>query len=281
MNKHFPQKIQGIKSFNQYVKAEMPKHDWIDIGFYPDSFILTSPPVCPNFYRISIKFELEDEDGRSLMFFSSPNQPIEWDVKKPFKGYYIQITEDIIANYQHLEYSFLTYGLHEPLYLEKEEEMIITQIFKDALREYESADFSMNLLLAYCNLMFAHVSKFYERQFGERKEKYNRLVNDFFELLKTYYNNNNQYVTQPTVTYFAKKLNITPNYLSDLIRFHTGQPVLEHIHLQIIDTSKSLLKSNKHTVSEIAYKLGFEYPNYFSRLFKKVTGKSPSNFQNQ
>ncbi|UWX61813.1 helix-turn-helix domain-containing protein [Chryseobacterium oranimense] len=280
MNKHFPQKIHGIKSFNQYVKAEMPKHDWIDIGFYPDSFILASPPVYPDFYRISIKLELEGEDGRSLMFFSSPNQPVEWDVEKPFKGYYIQITEDIIANYQHLEYSFLTYGLHEPLYLEKEEEMIITQIFKDALREYESADFSMNLLLAYCNLMFAHVSKFYERQFGERKEKYNRLVNDFFELLNTYYNNN-QNVTQPTVAYFAKKLNITPNYLSDLIKFHTGKPVLEHIHLQIIDTSKNLLKSNKHTVSEIAYKLGFEYPNYFSRLFKKVTGKSPSNFQNQ
>ncbi|GEJ44410.1 hypothetical protein CRS_10180 [Chryseobacterium sp. ON_d1] len=273
------EKFHDIKSFNQYVKAKLPKHNWIDIGFYPDRFILATPPVCPNFYRISIKFELNGEGDKSLMFFSSPNQPIQWNVEKPFKGYYIQITEDVISNYQHLEYSFLTYGLHEPLYLEKDEEMVITRIFEDALREYESNNFSMNLLLAYCNLMFAHISKFYERQFGVRKEKNNRLISDFFKLLDTYYSNNNESVTQPTVTYFAKRLNVTPNYLSDVIKFHTGKPVLEHIHLQIIDTSKSLLKNNKHTVSEVAYQLGFEYPNYFSRLFKKVTGKSPSGFQ--
>ncbi|WP_265131027.1 helix-turn-helix domain-containing protein [Chryseobacterium oranimense] len=274
-------KIQDIRSFNQYVKADPPKHEWIDIGSYPETFILATPAVYPNFYRISIKFGLEGEGNKSLMFFSSPNQPIAWETRTPFEGYYIQITEDIISNHQHLEYSFLAYGLHEPLYLKKEEEVVIIRLFKDALMEYKRENFSMNLLLAYCNLMFAHISKFYERQFGERKEKYNRLVNDFFELLNTYYNSNNENIAQPTVSYFAKRLNITPNYLSDLIRFHTGKPVLEHIHLKIIEVSKNLLKNNQYTVSEVAYKLGFEYPNYFSRLFKKVTGNSPSYFRNK
>lgn len=274
-------KLKGIKSFNHYVNLSSPKHKWIDIGSYPKDFLLASPPVYPDFYRISIKYGLEDEKSNGFMYFSSPNQPIEWETSSPWTGYYIQITEDLISNYQHLEYSFLTYGLHEPLYLETEEETIVTQIFENALKEYTKEDFSMNLLIAYCNLLFAHVSKFYERQFGKREEKYNVLVNGFFDLLNSYFDTNNLNIVQPKVTYFAKKLNVTPNYLSDLIKFHTGKPVLEHIHLQIIETAKSRLKSNSHTISEVAYSLGFEYPNYFSRLFRKTTGKSPSSFRNQ
>ena len=252
-----------------------------NIGSYSKEFLLASPPVYPNFYRISIKYGLENQKSKGFMYFSSPNQPIAWETKTPWTGYYIQITEDLISNYQHLEYSFLSYGLHEPLYLKTEEETIVTQIFESALKEYVKEDFSMNLLIAYCNLLFAHVSKFYERQFGKREEKYNILVNNFFNLLNSYYDTNNHSIVQPKVTYFAKKLNVTPNYLSDLIKFHTGKPVLEHIHLQIIDTAKSRLKSNNHTISEVAYGLGFEYPNYFSRLFRKTTGKSPSSFRNQ
>ncbi|WP_299361956.1 AraC family transcriptional regulator [Winogradskyella sp.] len=274
-------KLKNIKSFNQYVNAQPPKHNWIDIGFYPEYFLLSSSTVCPNFYRISIKYGLENEKSKGFMYFSSPNQPITWETEVPWTGYYLQITEDIISNHQHLEYSFLTYGLHEPLYLEKDEENIVTELFKGALKEYEKEEFSLNILTAYCNLLFAHIAKFYERQFGEKKEKHNVLIKNFFNLLSSYYNSNNQNLVQPTVSYFAKALNVTPNYLSDLIKFHTGKPVLEHIHLQIIETAKKQLKDNNSTISEIAYGLGFEYPNYFSRLFRKTTGISPSNFRNK
>ncbi|MEM9681449.1 MAG: hypothetical protein AAF901_14085, partial [Bacteroidota bacterium] len=140
-------KLKDIQSFNQYVKARPPKHEWIDIGSYSDKFLLISPPVYPNFYRISIKYGLENEKTRGFMYFSSPNQPIEWETETPWTGYYIQMTEDIISNYQHLEYSFLTYGLHEPLYLEKDEEAIVTQLYKDVLREYENEAASMHLLV--------------------------------------------------------------------------------------------------------------------------------------
>ena len=275
-------KLKDISAFNQYTGAKPPKHKSIDIGSYPKDFLLASPPVYPSFYRISIKYGLENENDRGFMYFSSPNQPITWETKTPWRGYYIQLTEAIFSNHQHLAYSFLTYGLHEPLYLEKDEETIITQLFRGALKEYERETFSLNLLVAYCNLLFAHVSRFYERQFGERKEQYNTLINNFFSLLNSYYDNDNvQNIVQPTVSYFANKLNVTPNYLSDLIKFHTGKPVLEHIHLQIIDTAKRRLKHNELTISEVAYGLGFEYPNYFSRLFRKATGKSPSSFRNQ
>jgi len=272
-------KFKDIQSFNEYTNLRPPKHDFIDIGAYPSDFLLSSPPVRPNFYRISIKYGLEDDKEKGFMYFSSPNQPIEWSTDIPWKGFFINITEDLISNNQHLEYSFLNYGLHEPLFLKKEEEIIMTQQFKSMLEEYSKERFSLDLLLAYCNLIFAHVAQFYKRQFGERKEQYSQLVNDFFSLLDHYYEREVE-KGQPSVNYFANQLNVTPNYLSDLIKFYSGKPALEHIHQHIIKVAKPLLVEKKLTISEIAYQLGFEYPNYFSRLFRKITGVSPSHFAN-
>ncbi|MEO1050023.1 MAG: helix-turn-helix domain-containing protein, partial [Bacteroidota bacterium] len=271
-----------ISSFNTYTNLRLPKSDLIDIGEYPDDFLLSSPPVYPNFYRISIKYGLENDREKGYMYFSSPNQPIKWETATPWKGFFINITEDLISNNQHLEYSFLNYGLHEPLFLKEEEEVVITEQFKAALTEYNKETSSRNLLLAYCNLIFAHVALIYERQFGERKEQYSKLVNDFFALLDNYYaeNDHNGNTVQPSVNYFAQQLNVTPNYLSDVIKFYSGKSALEHIHQHIVKVAKSLLTQKTSTISEIAYQLGFEYPNYFSRLFRKITGVSPSHFSN-
>lgn len=274
-------KFDSIQSFNEYTQTRPPKHQFIDIGAYPEHFLLSSPPVYPRFYRISIKYGFENDKKRGYMYFSSPNQPIEWRTESPWKGYYINLTDDLISNNQHLEYSFLNYGLHEPLYLKKEEERIITQQFEAALGEYEKEHFSSDLLLAYCNLIFAHVAEFYKRQFGERKEQYSQLVSDFFLLLEAYYQNTHRgdALAQPSVNHFANQLNVTPNYLSDIIKHYTGKPALEHIHQHIVQTAKTLLGQKKSSISEIAYQLGFEYPNYFSRLFRKMTGVSPSHFK--
>jgi len=275
-------KFKSIRSFNAYLRVNPPRHNFIDVGTYPENILMSSPPVYPNFYRISIKYGLEDDAEKGYMYFSSPNQPIEWQATVPWNGFYINITEDLISSNQHLEYSFLNYGLHEPLFLKKEEETIITQQFKDILHEYNKEVYSIDLLLAYCNLIFAHISQFYKRQFGERKEKHNALVNDFFSLLDSYYTQNNTGETiQPSVNYFANQLNVTSNYLSDVIRFHTGKPALEQIHQHIVKTAKSLLIQKKSSVSDIAYRLGFEYPGYFTRLFRKQTGITPSKFRNQ
>lgn len=272
-------RFDSIQSFNEYTNTRSPKHDLIDIGEYSEGFLLSSPPVCTNFYRISIKYGLEEDREKGFMYFSSPNQPIEWKTDTPWKGFFINITEDLISNYQHLEYSFLNYGLHEPLFLKEEEEIIITQQYRAALGEYNKDTFSKDLVLAYCNLIFAHVAQFYKRQFGERREQYSQLVNHFFTLLDSYYDNNGKTV-QPSVSYFANQLNVTPNYLSDMIKFYSGKTALEHIHQHIVTVAKPLLAQKKSTISEIAYQLGFEYPNYFSRLFRKITGVSPSDFSN-
>lgn len=272
--------FENIKSFNKYTNIRLPKNDLIDIGEYPSNLRLSSPSVRPNFYRISIKYGLENDKEKGFMYFSSPNQPIEWHTNIPWKGFFINITEDLISNNQHLEYSFLNYGLHEPLFLKEDEELMITQHFKAALNEYDKENYSKDLVLAYCNIIFAHVAACYKRQFGERKDQYSELVNNFFDLLDKYYERDGQ-KSQPSVKHFAQKLNVTPNYLSDVIKFYSGKPALEHIHQHIVKVAKALLKDKRTTISEIAYQLGFEYPNYFSRLFRKITGVSPSVFANQ
>lgn len=275
-------KFESIKSFNTYTNIRPPKIDLIDVGEYTKDFRLSSPPVLPGFYRISIKYGLENDRERGFMYFSSPNQPIEWNTEIPWKGYFINITQDFVSQNKHLDYSFLNYGLHEPLHLKDDEADSITQYFKESLKEFNKDDFSNDLLLAYINLIFAYVAEFYKRQFGERKDQNSRLVTEFFDLLKDYYNHGEKGldITQPSVNYFASQLNVTPNYLSDVIKFHTGKPALEHIHGRIIQEAKVLLVQKESTISEIAYQLGFEYPNYFSRLFRKITGLSPSNFSN-
>ncbi len=273
-------RFNTLRSFNQYTNTKPPRHELIEIGEYSKDFLLSSPKVYPNFYRISIKYGLEKNDDKGYMYFSSPNQAIEWHTNTPWKGYYINLTEDLISSNQHLKYSFLSYGLHEALHLKGEEETTISQMFKAAMNEYQSENFSIDILVAYCNLMFAHIAQFYKRQFGERKEQYGKLVNDFFSHLDAYYAwNSGKNIKQPSVQYFAQELNVTSNYLSDLVKFHTGKTALEHIHQQIIISAKSLLTNSDFTVSEVAYQLGFEYPNYFSRLFRKITGTTPSNFR--
>jgi len=276
-------KFENINSFNEYTNMRPSRHDMIDIGAYSQDFLLSSPPVYPQFYRVSIKYGLENDRTKGYMYFSSPDHPIEWDTPVPWSGYFINITEELISNNQHLDYSFLNYGLHEPLFLKEEEEFTITQLFKEALKEYDKENFSIDILSAYCNLMFAHIAQFYKRQFGESKEQYSQLTDDFFRLLKSYYNqNSDKIINQPTVNHLADQLNITPNYLGDIIKFYTGKPASEHIHQHIISTAKTLLLSQKKaSVSEIAYRLGFEYPNYFARLFRKNVGLSPSKFRNQ
>lgn len=272
--------LESIEAFNKYVRLNSSKHTEIDLGSYPENYLLQSSPVYPGFYRVSLKHGLEKDRDKAYMYFSAPNQAIEWNTEVPLKGYYLHISESLISNNNHLRYSFLSYGLHEPLSITKEEDETITVLFEQAIKEYRKEKFSLSLLISYFNLIFSHVSQFHERQFTENKKLYSKSVDDFLMLLNNYYQKENSNTVQPSVAYFAEKLNITPNYLSDLIKFYTGQTALEHIHKHIIETAKLLLDEKKLNIRQVATSLGFEYPNYFSRLFRNMTGISPSKYRN-
>lgn len=286
-------KFNSVAKFNKYVGLMPAKSEKIDVGKYEEhtNLRLQSDAIYPNFYRISLKYDLNNfldtivkpEDAhKGFMYFSGPQQMLSWETDKPWTGYYINLSQELISENQHLEYSFLNYGMHEALFLKEDEERHIKTLYEQMVNEYRKNNFAVEILSAYCNLMFAYVAKFYERQFGENEEKSNYLVSEFRHLLHNFYLKNKEKNVQfPSVASFAEKLHVTPNYLSDVLKYHTGKPALEHIHEQVVSTAQQLLKQKKQTVSEIAYQLGFEYPNYFARLFKKKTGISPSLFRNQ
>jgi len=285
--------FKTIRKLNEYIGVKPAKNEKIDVGKYEENsnLRLKSEVIYPKFYRVSLKYDLNnfldtivkpEESHKGFMYFSGIEQALSWETDKPWRGYYINLSPKLISEKQHLEYSFLNYGMHEALFLKEEEEIHIKTLYEQMLNEYKKDNFSVEILSAYCNLMFAYVAKFYERQFGENEEKSNYLVSEFRRLLNSFYTQNQEKeIVFPSVACFADKLNVTPNYLSDVLKYHTGKPALEHIHEQVVSIAQQLLKQKKHTVSEVAYQLGFEYPNYFARLFKKRTGVSPSIFRNQ
>jgi AraC-like DNA-binding protein len=132
----------------------------------------------------------------------------------------------------------------------------------------------VELLLNYCN-------RFYDRQFYTRAKVNSDVVQRFESLLKAYFGQGTLIEAGlPGVAYFASKLNLSPNYLSDLLQKSTGKSTVEHIHLELVNKAKSLLWGTEGSISEIAYELGFEHPSHFTKVFKAKTGKSPSEFRN-
>lgn len=156
----------------------------------------------------------------------------------------------------------------------------IRAIFKLMMKYYEGEKKHFNVLLSYVNVVVALVEAFYKRQFLTDPKQYNPIVRDFQQRLIDYYN---QPVSQlPSVQFFADKLGLTANYLGDIVKHFTQKSALENIHSTIIKRAKELLIDNqKLNTTEIAYELGFEYPNYFSKFFKKQVGLTPKEYRQQ
>lgn len=279
-----------FKEFNRYCGFEEPKSELLDIGRYDYMKRLDSEPIKLNFYRVSLKFNFEDPEllgktendpSKGLVYFSPPGQITSWSTKEPIKGFYINVNPLIFKEYTHLAYNFTKYASHEALFLTPDEERKLITVFDQLLSEYNNNNSTMDIQLAYCNIVFSYIDQFYKRQFSTRREYYSHLVNKFFDSLKGYYDQDTEDILQmPTLQYFSNELNVSPVYLSDLLKSNTGVSALGHIHAFIMKEAEFRLKYSEQTISEIAYELGFEYPTYFSRLFKKVKGVTPSEFRN-
>jgi AraC-like DNA-binding protein len=142
-------------------------------------------------------------------------------------------------------------------------------------------EFSKSIILSHLDSILKYAQRFYKRQFIDRKPLSGKTITKFNEYLDEYFEKG--IVTEkglPTVNYMASKLNISTKYLSDILKQETGKTALELIHLYVISEAKNLLVEGEQSISEIAYKLGFENPPYFSRLFRKETGVSPKEYKN-
>lgn len=250
-----------------------------------------------NFYKISYKPRLSgrvkygqhyydfDEGG---LLFAAPNQVIgsNEDHGGVCSSYTLLIHPDFLLTYplakKIKQYGFFSYSANEALHLSDKEKATMISIFTIIEEELNSRidDFSHDVIIAQIELLLNYANRFYKRQFITRKTLSNDLLQKLEEILEHYFNNERS-MSQgiPTVQYLSGQLNISPSYLSDMLRSLTGQNAQQHIHHKLIEKAKEKLSTTRLSVSEVAYELGFEHPQSFSKLFKTKTHQSPLQFR--
>lgn len=290
--KHF----KNIQNLSEYYDINL-KHPLIDVRKYEETRsekVIKHEPVSFEFYTISFvknfngfiqigNTKFEGENG--VLHFIEPKQVYTCNATNLWKGFQVLIHPNIFKeHFSHKEikaYDFFSYEVNESLLLTEQEKKLVENLLEMSWNEFNNKkdSFSISIILSYIGTLLNLTERFYARQFDSRKLQ-NQLSKDFFNLLRSYYftivNDN---IEQPTVQFFAKKLNVTANYLSDTIKHHSGKAALAAIQDFVIEQAKKELTYSTLTVSEISYKLGFEYPNYFSRLFKRKTSLTPSQYR--
>ncbi len=179
-------------------------------------------------------------------------------------------------------YSFFSYETNEALHLSEDERHTIMECLHQIDKELEHAidKHSRRLITSNIGLLLDYCMRFYDRQFITRSYAGNDVTTKFEQLLNEYFDSGAPHLNGlPTVRYFADKVCLSPNYFGDLISRLTGKTASEHIRLKVIDVVKEQLLSSGKTMSEIAYDLGFQYPQHLSRMFKRVTGTTPNAFR--
>jgi AraC-like DNA-binding protein len=172
--------------------------------------------------------------------------------------------------------------VNEALHLSNDERNTLEELLDKIEKEYsQNLDrHSQNLIISNIELLLDYCIRFYDRQFYTRSNLNVDVVSRFENLLKDYYKTDKVIdLGIPSVKYCALELNLSTNYLSDLLKKETGKTAQEHIHLFVIEKAKNHLLNSSNSISEIGYKLGFEYPQHFSNLFKSKTGFSPSEYR--
>jgi len=223
------------------------------------------------------------------MFFMKPRQILTvQDVRLKENGFAIHVHEDYLIGHplftEIKKYGYFDYETSEALHLSPREEQIMWSLFHKMETEYHNNqdEFSKSIILSHLDSILKYAQRFYKRQFIDRKPLSGITVTKFNEYLNFYFEKGEVAVKGLlTVNYIATQLNLSSKYLSDLLKQETGKTALELIHLYVISEAKNMLVGGDLSISEIAYRLGFENPPYFSRLFKKEVGISPREFQNQ
>lgn len=221
------------------------------------------------------------------MVFTAPNQIVgSTKIYKGNEGYSLIFHQDFLHGYplaaKIRQYGFFSYASNEALHLSERERTTVSSIFRIIQEELDSRidDFSHEVVIAQIELLLSYAKRFYKRQFLTRQAATSDLLQQFEELLNKYFHEQKPMeVGIPTVQYLAEQLNYTPNYLSDMLRSLTGLNVQQHIHEKLIGKSKELLSTTTLTISEVAYQLGFEHSQSFSRLFKSKTQMTPVQFK--
>ncbi|MDB4285752.1 helix-turn-helix transcriptional regulator [bacterium] len=224
-----------------------------------------------------------------VLMFTGPNQVITLNKAQQLgevEGWMLYIHPDLIRNTPlgaNIDnYSFFSYEVHEALHLSDLEQKTVTNCIEMIQAEISERidNHSQQVLVSNIELLLNYCSRYYERQFNTRSAQNNDIVSKVESLLKDYYTSNRlTEVGQPSIQYLAEQCHISSSYLSDLLKKETGRTAKDHINDFLIDKARNLLLSSNDSISGIAYSLGFNYPHYFSRLFKSKTGFTPQEYR--
>jgi AraC family transcriptional activator of pobA len=292
-------KLESITETHRMLGLPGPVHPLISLMDNTDGQIdlcRLPPSYVSGFYKTSFitklggKFKYGqgyyDFDEGSLLF-TAPNQIMGGTEKyEDNAGYSLIIHPDFLQGYPLAKkiknYGFFSYAANEALHLSEHERATILSIYTIIQEELNSRidDFSHEVIIAQIELLLSYAKRFYKRQFLTRQVVVNDLLQQLDDLLNTCFEQEKQvHSGVPTVQYLAEALNFTPNYLSDMLRLLTGLNAQQHIHQKLIERSKELLSTTNLTIGEVAYQLGFEHPQSFSRLFKMKARISPAQFR--
>lgn len=291
--------INSISQFHRLLSLPEPLHPLVSVINLDKAIFLEDEiwkGFINRFYCVALKrgatgkirYGQQHYDyDKGVLSFTAPNQVQYLDLNQMEcgSGYLLIFHPDFLlrhslANTIH-QYGFFSYAVNEALHLSEEEEDNLIAILNKINKECVHIDkHTQEIILSQIELLLNYSNRFYERQFITRKNNSHELLSKFERLLEDYFvkNQNNGLLT---VQYVAGQMNLSPNYLSDLLRVHTGQNTQQHIHEKLIEKAKEKLSTTNLSVSEIAYDLGFEHAQSFSTLFKKKTNLSPLAFRQE
>lgn len=295
-------RFSTITEYHRAAGLPRPAHPLISVVRMDD---ITSPmaegpfSLIYDFYSISlkkvqnVKFKYGQQAcdfDEGVLFFMAPGQVFSVEIEKGAThrpgGWMILVHPDFLWNTPLAktikQYDFFNYSVFEALYLSDKEETMLGGIANNIEQEYHANidRFSQKVIIAQLELMLTYSERFYQRQFITREKASHELITRLEDYLSNYFNSG-ALATQglPSVTNIAEALNISPGYLSTLLKSLTGQNTQQHLHNKLIELAKEKLSTTNLSVSEIAYELGFEHLQSFSKLFKTKTNLSPLKFR--
>lgn len=300
MDKTF--RLNSLAEFHSLCNLPQPEHPLISLIDYSKvnyPFEESQISWIQEFYSIGLKRNVSAkfnygqqvyDFNKGLLSFISPLQFLKIEINQNVEvqpsGWLLLIHPDFLWNTSLAKkiksFDFFGYAANEALFLSEKEEKVVEQILFAIENEYQSNmdRFSQELILNQVERLLIYAERFYERQFLTRKKSNYDLLERFENILISYFDKQEGLENGlPTVASIAEALHISPNYLGSLLRIHTQQNAQQHIQNKMVDYAKQRLSTTGMSVSEIAYDLGFEYPQSFSKLFKKKTNQSPLEFR--
>jgi AraC family transcriptional activator of pobA len=291
-------KVQSLTDFHRMFGLPKPKHpliSYIDINemnYEPDEL---PAALIMDFYKIAFKTNLcgKAKYGQSYydfgeggLVFTSPGQVFESPDGTATSGKMLLIHPDFLLSYSVArtikQYGYFSYAANEALHLSDQEKITVMTVFNIIDEELTSRidDFSQDVIVSQIELLLNYSNRFYRRQFITRKAVNSDQLQKLEAILDQYFSKGHAISSGiPSVQDLAEQLHLSPGYMSDMLRALTGQNAQQLIHYKLVEKAKDILATTELSVAEIAYQLGFEHPQSFSRLFKAKTDQSPLKFR--